>query len=75
MKILLVYRPKILMKKREQFLDFLAIESRQMIDKSFELKLIFSGDSIIKLVVEVIDITLDDQGSPESKTKPKHNFL
>ena len=62
--------------KREQFLDFLAIESRQMIDKSFELKLIFSGDSIIKLVVEVIDITLDDQGSPwESKTKPKHNFL
>ena len=63
-------------KKREQFLDFLAIESRQMIDKSFELKLIFSGDSVIKLVVEVIDITLDDQGSPwESKTKPKHNFL
>ena len=47
-----------------------------MVDKSYELRLIFSGDSVIKLIAEVIDITLDDQGSPwESKTKPKHNFL
>ena len=63
-------------KKKEQFLDFLAIESHLMVDKSYELRLIFSGDGVIKLIAEVIDITLDDQGSPwESKTKPKHNFL
>ena len=32
------------------------------------MKLIFSGDMIIKLIVEAIEVTLDDQGSPwESK--------
>ena len=60
----------------EKFLDFLAIESRIMNDKRYEIKLIFSGDSIIKIKSEVIEVTLDDQGSPwESKTKPKHKFL
>jgi len=45
-------------------------------DKSYEIKLIFSGDSIIKIKTEVIDVTLDDQGSPwETKTQPKHDFL
>ena len=71
-----VYSKNINGKKKEQFLDFLAIERHLMVDKSYELRLIFSGDSVIKLIAEVIDITLDDQGSPwESKTKPKHNFL
>jgi hypothetical protein len=45
-------------------------------DKSYEIKLIFSGGAIIRLNTEVIDVILDDQGSPwESKTKPKHEFL
>ena len=58
------------------FLDFLTIECSLMPDKSYEIKLIFSGDSIIKLNSEVIDVTLDDQGAPwESKIKPKHKFL
>tara|TARA_B110000971_G_scaffold124043_1_gene127003 strand:- start:21 stop:464 length:444 start_codon:yes stop_codon:yes gene_type:complete len=60
----------------KQFLDFLTIESNLLPDKSYEIKLICSGDSVIKIKTEVIDVTLDDQGSPwESKTKPKHNFL
>ncbi len=63
-------------KKDNKFLDFLAIESNVLADKSYEIKLIFSGDSIIKIEAEVIDVTLDDQGIPwESKTKPKHKFL
>jgi hypothetical protein len=58
------------------FLDFLTIESSLLPDKSYEIKLIFSGDAVIKLSTEVIDVTLDDQGAPwESKTAPKHNFL
>jgi len=62
--------------KRKKFLDFLTIESNQLPDKSFEINLIFSGDSVIKIKTEVIDVTLDDQGSPwESKTQPKHDFL
>jgi hypothetical protein len=62
--------------KKKKFLDFLTIESNQLPDKSFEINLIFSGDSVIKIKTEVIDVTLDDQGSPwESKTQPKHDFL
>ena len=63
-------------KNRKRFLDFLTIECSLLPDKSYEIKLIFSGDSIIKIKVELIDVTLDDQGTPwESKTEPKHNFL
>jgi hypothetical protein len=63
-------------KNDKSFLDFLTIESNLLPDKSYEIKLIFSGDSVIKIKAEVIDVTLDDQGSPwESKTQPKHDFL
>ena len=63
-------------KKNDRFLDFLAIEMFKMPDKNFEMNLIFSGDIIIKLLVEVIEVTLDDQGSPwESKSKPRHDDL
>ena len=63
-------------KKNDRFLDFLAIETFKMPDKNYEMNLIFSGDIIIKLVAEAIDVTLDDQGSPwESKNKPKHGDL
>ena len=63
-------------KNKSRFLDFLAMESNILSDKTFEIKVIFSGDAIIKLNTEVIDITLDDQGSAWiSKTKPKHKFL
>ena len=61
---------------KDKFLDFLAIESRQMPDKNYEMKLIFSGDLIIKVVAEVIEVTLDDQGKPwDTKNKPKHKAL
>ena len=39
---------------KDKFLDFLAIESNQMPDNNYEMKLIFSGDSIIRVVTEVI---------------------
>jgi len=63
-------------KDDKHFLEFLTIESNLLPDKSYEIKLIFSGNMIIKINAEVIDVTLDDQGSPwESKAAPKHNFL
>ena len=47
-----------------------------MPDKSYEMKLIFSGDSVIKIYSEVIEVTLDDQGLPwDTKAKPKHELL
>ena len=63
-------------KKNDRFLDFLAIEMFKMPDKNFQMNLIFSGDVVIKLVVEAIEVTLDDQGSSwESKNKPRHDDL
>ena len=61
---------------QKKFFDFLTIESNLLSDKSYEINLIFSGDAVIKISAEVIDVTLDDQGAPwESKTQPKHDFL
>ena len=61
---------------KHNFLDFLAIESNQMSDKNYEMKLIFSGDSVIRVVEEVIEVALDDQGEPwDTKNKPKHKVL
>ena len=74
--VLTVSSMNIKQKIKSRFLDFLTIESNKLPDKSYEIKLIFSGDSIIKVHAEVIDVTLDDQGLPwNSKTKPKHKFL
>ena len=74
--ILKVTSKNVNQKKNDRFLDFLAIEMFKMPDKNFEMNLIFSGDVVIKLVVEAIEVTLDDQGSPwESKNKPRHDDL
>ena len=74
--VLEVHSKNINQHKKDKFLDFLAIESQQMPDKNYVMKLIFSGDSIIKVVVEVIEVTLDDQGIPwETKNKPKHKVI
>ena len=61
---------------KKKVFDFLTIKSNLLSDKSYEINLIFSGDAVIKISAEVIDVTLDDQGAPwESKTAPKHSFL
>jgi len=74
--VISVLSKNINLKNDKYFLDFLTIESSLLPDKSYEIKLIFSGDSVIKIKAEVIDVILDDQGFPwESKTIPKHNFL
>ncbi len=62
--------------KKDKFLDFLAIESSKMPDNNYEMKIIFAGDSMIKIISEVIEVTLDDQGEAwDTKNKPKHKAL
>ena len=62
--------------KKNKFLDFLAIESNQMPDNNYEMRIIFAGDSIIKIISEVIEVTLDDQGEAwDTKNKPNHKSL
>ena len=71
-----VYSKNLNQKNKERFLDFLAIESKLLSDKSYEIILHFAGDKLIKVNSEVIDCFLDDQGEPwETKNKPKHDIF
>ena len=66
---------KIFQNSDDKFLDFLALETNIKQDESFEVKLIFAGDSTIRIKSEVLEVTLDDQGEPwETKNEPKHKF-
>ena len=60
-------------KIKDLFFDFLTIETKKMADKTYEMKLIFAGNSVIKIHTEVVEVSLDDQGLPwDTKNKPKH---
>ena len=62
--------------KKDQFLDFLTIETIQMPDNNYEMKIVFAGDSMIKIISEVIEVTLDDQGQAwDTKNIPKHKVV
>ena len=62
--------------KKDKFLDFLTIETNQMPDNNYEMKIVFAGDSIIKIISEVIEVTLDDQGKAwDTKNVPKHKVV
>ena len=74
--VLEVHSKNINQSKKDIFLDFLAIESITMPDNNYEMKIIFAGDSMIKIISEVIEVTLDDQGEAwDTKNKPKHKSL
>ena len=61
---------------KDIFLDFLALETNLMPDNNYEMKIVFAGDSIIKVISEVIEVTLDDQGkSWDTKNMPQHKVL
>ena len=74
--ILEVHSKNINQSKKDKFLDFLAIESSRMPDKNYEMKIIFSGNSTIKIISEVVEVTLDDQGEAwDTKNKPRHKTI
>ena len=74
--VLKVHSKNINQTKKDKFLDFLTIETIQMPDNNYEMKLVFAGDSIIKVISEVIEVTLDDQGdSWDTKNMPKHKVI
>ena len=74
--ILEVHSKNINQSKKDKFLDFLAIESTRMPDKNYEMKIIFSGNSTIKIISEVVEVTLDDQGEAwNTKNKPRHKTI
>ena len=74
--VLKVHSKNINHSKKDKFLDFLTIETNLMPDNNYEMKIVFAGDAIIKVISEVIEVTLDDQGEPwETKNMPKHKEI
>ena len=74
--VIKAYSKNINQSKGNKFLDFLAIETNQIIDNNYEMKIVFAGDSIIKIIAEAIEVTLDDQGEAwDTKNKPKHKLI
>ena len=74
--VIKVHSKNIDQSKKDKFLDFLTIESNKMPDNNYEMKIVFAGDSVIKVISEVIEVTLDDQGSAwDTKNMPKHKEM
>ena len=74
--VLTVHAKNINQSKKDKFLDFLTIETIKMPDNNYEMKIVFAGDSVIKVIAEVIEVTLDDQGSAwDTKNMPKHKEI
>ena len=74
--VLKVHSKNINQSKKDNFLDFLTLETIKMPDNNYEMKITFAGDSIIRIIAEVIEVTLDDQGEAwDTKNKPKHQVI
>ena len=52
-----IYSKNIIQSKKDKFLDFLTIETNKMPDNNYEMKIVFAGDSIIRIISEVIEVT------------------
>ena len=55
--VLKVHAKNINQSKKDKFLDFLTIETIKMPDNNYEMKIVFAGDSVIKVISEVIEVT------------------
>ena len=40
--------------KKDKFLDFLAIETNITPDKNYEMKIIFAGDAMIRVILKLL---------------------
>ena len=61
-------------KKKTRILEFLAIKT-EIKDNYFDIRLIFSGDSILLVKAEEINSSLEDFGKTwETSYKPKHKI-
>ena len=62
-------------KNKKKPLEYLAIEPIKISNGSFKIKFFFSGGGIITIISEVIEVTLNDLGSPWNvKYFPAHKI-
>ena len=74
-EFLKVRSKKINQKNKNRNLECLAIQCDEKLNNNYEVKIFFSGDGVITLTLEAIDVILQDLGKPwEAKYLPKHKI-
>ena len=74
-EVLKVRSKKINQKNKNRNLECLAIQCDEKLNNNYEVKIFFSGDGVITLTLEAIDVILQDLGKPwEAKYLPKHKI-
>ena len=62
-------------KKKKKLLEFLAIETKSINDKAYEIRIFFAGDGVITVISEVISMAMLDIGKPWNvKHIPRHKI-
>jgi len=66
---------KINQKNKNKNLECLTIKCKKNLNENYEIKIFFSGDSIITLISEAIEVIMHDIGEPRIvKYVPKHKI-
>ncbi len=61
--------------KKNKPLECLAIKSEEQADETYRIKIFFSGDAVITMLVEVLEAAMEDLGKPWAvKHFPKHKI-
>ena len=63
-EVLKVKSQNINQKNKNKPLEYLATECSLALDKTYEIKIFFSGNSIITIISEVIEVVMHDLGEP-----------
>tara|TARA_B100000029_G_C17373523_1_gene887046 strand:- start:178 stop:627 length:450 start_codon:yes stop_codon:yes gene_type:complete len=62
-------------KNKNKLFEYLAIKSSLIYDDTFKIKIFFSGDSVITIISEVIEVFMSDLGkSWKVKSLPMHKI-
>ena len=73
--VLVVKSKQINQKNKNKPLGFLAIKSEKISNNNQNIKILFSGDSVISLVSEVLEVYMQDLGSAwNTKHIPVHKI-
>ena len=73
--VLTVKSKSINQKNKNKILECLAIKCNKISDNNFEVKIFFSGDNIITLIVEAIEVVMNDLGKAWNvQNVPKHKI-
>ena len=74
-EVLKVQSKEINQKSKNKFLECLAIECKEIPNNNYEIKIFFSGDNIITLISEAIEVVMHDLGKAWNvKHIPKHEI-